>query len=98
MAESLGLGKVDVANRQVISGWQIGRQRTGQLADDPFPISLCGFVLGHPEALGESDLDLIFVRAPFGFARRAAHNEFSRRTPAEFDADDLAFGSGLGAV
>jgi hypothetical protein len=68
---------------------QLRRQLAWQLPDNPLPLPLRRLVLGHPEAPGQGDLDLVLVRPPLRLVRRTAHEEPARRTPAEPDAGDL---------
>jgi hypothetical protein len=98
LAESLRLGKVDVAHGVVVPLGQLRRQLARQLSDDPFPLPLRRLVLAHPKAFGQRHLDLIFARAAFGFAVRATHSEFAWRAPAKLDAGDPSFVTCLRAV
>jgi hypothetical protein len=90
MAECLRLGKVDIANREVIPCGQLRRQLARQLSDDPFPLPLRRLILAYPKASGQGDLDLIFAWAPFGFVGRTTHGESAWWAPAKFDADNLS--------
>ena len=70
LAERLGLGKVDVADGQVVALGQLGRERRrAALPTIRFHCALGRLVLGHPKAFGQRDLDLIFTRATFGLGR-----------------------------
>src|SRR5207237_8929897 len=50
LAESLRLGKVDVAHGVVVPLGQLRRQLARQLSNDPLPLALCDLVLPGPEA------------------------------------------------
>src|SRR6266404_8921584 len=82
MAERLGFGEVDVSDREGVSLGQFVRERTRQRSHRALPVALCRLVFGHPKTFGQRHLDLVFAWTPFGFAARAAHDEFARRTPA----------------
>src|SRR5262249_51900361 len=90
-AEVLGLGEVDIADRQVISRRQLSSELARQRTGDRLPLSLRGFVLGDPEPLGQRDIGLVFVRTPFRFAERAPHDEFARWAPLQSDAQYFPF-------
>jgi hypothetical protein len=62
------------------------------------PLALRHLVLGHPKAFGQRDFNLIFIRATFGLAGRAAHYEFAWRAPAEFDSGCLSLLTCLRAI
>ena len=89
-AERFCFRKVDIPYRQVNSGWQLCRERSGQVAHNPLPLPLRRLVLRHPETTCQRDLDLIFPGSALGFVTRASHHESSGRTPAQPDGIDVA--------
>jgi hypothetical protein len=82
--ESLGFIEVDPVGGKLVTlaklcGWKPVRKR----ADGSLPQSLGDFMFRGPEAFGEGHFRLGFVRPASALGCRAAHEEPTRRTPAE---------------
>src|SRR5262249_49093585 len=96
-AVRLYLGEIDIPHRVVVPLRQLLRRFARQLPVELLPLPLRRLVLGHPEAAGQRDLDLILPRPPLDLGGRAAHRELPRRAPAKLDAGDFLLLAGLGA-